>query len=200
MGKRAKGSIDFVEGRVTGWRVRATCNGQRVSFGLCATREEAEGRLAAALQQIAEQESGDREVYFIRRSRDDFIKIGVSMHPEKRMRAIMMAAGVPMTMLGAVRGGFGMERGLHHEFRHLRAVGEWFRPEDDLLRRVYELTGWRPRYTDRLWKAGRYDGLEHTGPAPLPRGKPRADGQHGRDGTDEIARESAAASRGCPGA
>lgn len=128
--------------------------------------------MAAALRQADEAVSGS-EVYFIRRAHDDFIKIGFSRHPERRMRALSLAAGMRMALLGSVAGGHGLEQALHARFEHLRTVGEWFRPDDDLLVEIHALTGWRPRYTDRLWKEGRYSGLAApTQPAPSPADNP----------------------------
>ncbi len=77
-------------------------------------------------------------VYFV--ERDGFIKIGTTTNLSSRLgtlaREILRVEGMaqgPVTLLATLPGGRTEERNLHRRFAHLRAGGEWFRPDDDLL-------------------------------------------------------------------
>jgi hypothetical protein len=70
-------------------------------------------------------------VYFVRR--DDFIKIGTSIQPTKRIRDLEHAAGRKFDSTLVVRGGQAKEKRYHATFRHLRTMGEWFRADPELL-------------------------------------------------------------------
>lgn len=71
-------------------------------------------------------------VYFIQSENKD-IKIGYAGNPRSRLADMQTAHGRPLTLLGAVPGDMTMEKGLHKRFAHLRMMGEWFRPDPELL-------------------------------------------------------------------
>lgn len=71
-------------------------------------------------------------IYFIQSS-DNFIKIGYSANPAKRLASLQTSAAEPLILLGTVTGGRDKEEVLHDRFSHLRISGEWFRPDQELL-------------------------------------------------------------------
>lgn len=71
-------------------------------------------------------------VYFLRRLNDGLIKIGYTTQLEARLSSIRTGAG-PCELLASISGDTEVEREHHERFAHLRADGEWFRPEPDLL-------------------------------------------------------------------
>lgn len=69
-----------------------------------------------------------RSVYYARRG--DVIKIGVSGNPGRRI------ASFKGDVVGVEPGGYDVERLRHHQFRHLRVAGEWFKADPELLRHI----------------------------------------------------------------
>lgn len=85
--------------------------------------------------------AGDSEwVYFIQAGEGGPIKIGVARNPSTRLKALRTGAHAPLTLLGAVQGGYDFEAQLHEEFREQHRHGEWFEPTPALLERIAELT------------------------------------------------------------
>jgi hypothetical protein len=76
-------------------------------------------------------------VYFIERELDHAIKIGFSTEPEKRLRALMTAAG-PCELLHTIPAPMRHESELHARFEAHRIDGEWFRPHPDILRLIMD--------------------------------------------------------------
>lgn len=74
-------------------------------------------------------------VYLIQRELDHAIKIGFSIEPEKRLRALMTAAG-PCELLHTIPASMRHEGELHARFEAHRLDGEWFRPHPDILRLI----------------------------------------------------------------
>jgi hypothetical protein len=71
-------------------------------------------------------------IYFIRKP-DGPIKIGTTIRLSERLQQLALEYGEGLEVLGVAEGSFEVERGLHSRFRHLRLVGEWFEPGDDLI-------------------------------------------------------------------
>jgi hypothetical protein len=73
-------------------------------------------------------------VYYLRR-RDGFIKIGRTISPGSRKKALEIGSG-PLELLAVEKGSYSLEAQRHSEFWRDRAEGEWFRPSDALLEHV----------------------------------------------------------------
>ena len=71
-------------------------------------------------------------IYFIK-SPQGPIKIGTTIRLTQRLRALASEHGQGLEVLAVADGSFEVERNLHRRFAHLRKVGEWFEPGDDLL-------------------------------------------------------------------
>lgn len=73
-------------------------------------------------------------VYFVQAGDGGPIKIGwTGGDPKARMRDLQTGNPYPLSMLGHVPGSGADETDLHEQFRHLRMVGEWFKPAPDLV-------------------------------------------------------------------
>lgn len=72
-------------------------------------------------------------IYFIRSSDGKRVKIGTTVSLTARLKSLVAEYGAGLEVLAVVEGSYGEERGLHHRFSHLRLVGEWFEPGDDLM-------------------------------------------------------------------
>ena len=70
-------------------------------------------------------------VYFIQAG--EFIKIGYAADPNKRLLSIKTGSPLPVKIIHFFPGTMKDERSLHSRFSHLRAEGEWFRVEPDLV-------------------------------------------------------------------
>jgi hypothetical protein len=71
-------------------------------------------------------------IYFIR-SPDGPIKIGTTIRLTERLKKLAAEYGEGLEVLAVVEGDRNVEKELHGRFAHLRQVGEWFEPGDDLL-------------------------------------------------------------------
>ena len=69
--------------------------------------------------------------YFVRDG--EFIKIGSSMRPRERIGMLQTGSSRPLEILAVVPMEVADEFATHQRFAHLRARGEWFRAEPDLL-------------------------------------------------------------------
>lgn len=99
-------------------------------------REMREDALSRALQHASEPRSRSTEpgyVYFARFG--DRIKIGFTTNLKQRM------GNIPHDqMIGSVPGTMSDEKRCHAAFEHLRIVGEWFEPGQDLLDFIDEVS------------------------------------------------------------
>jgi hypothetical protein len=75
--------------------------------------------------------------YFIRGP--EGIKIGKSFSPRKRKIELQPGSATELKLLVAVPATTITERSAQSKFRHLRMMGEWFRPEQELLDFIEEL-------------------------------------------------------------
>ena len=71
-------------------------------------------------------------IYFIK-SPTGAIKIGTTIRLSQRLKQLAAEHGPGLEVLAVADGSFEVERALHRRFAHLRQVGEWFEPGDDLM-------------------------------------------------------------------
>ena len=71
-------------------------------------------------------------IYFIK-SPDGPIKIGTTIRLSQRLKQLVAYYGEGLEVLAVVEGNRSVERDLYDRFSHLRTVGEWFEPGDDLV-------------------------------------------------------------------
>lgn len=71
-------------------------------------------------------------IYFIQRPDGGPIKIGKSIQPSVRRKAVEKKRGCVLRCLGVMPGGIPEEGALHRRFSALRLEREWFRPESEL--------------------------------------------------------------------
>lgn len=73
-------------------------------------------------------------VYFIQRGSSGPIKIGKSTgNPKERLRELQISSPERLYLIGFIHG---VERDVHERFATLRISGEWFSPNEDLIRFV----------------------------------------------------------------
>jgi hypothetical protein len=70
-------------------------------------------------------------VYFVQSGRR--IKIGFTENLAARLGALKTSSSYPLKLLGAVRGGFDLERAIHKRLANYRTSGEWFRSSAEVL-------------------------------------------------------------------
>jgi hypothetical protein len=71
-------------------------------------------------------------VYFITTADEQFLKIGVSVDVESRLKNLQTSQPAKLRLVGIIEGDEEVEAKWHRRFRHLRTSGEWFRYADDL--------------------------------------------------------------------
>lgn len=69
--------------------------------------------------------------YFV--CQGDFVKIGATSNPERRINGLQTGFPDPLEVLVVVHSNVISESQGHLRFAHLRASGEWFRAEPELL-------------------------------------------------------------------
>jgi len=65
-------------------------------------------------------------VYFIGEGKDKPVKIGISVSPRNRLKALQTAYPVQLNILGVLSGGTIEESALHSKYSYCRLSGEWF--------------------------------------------------------------------------
>ena len=75
--------------------------------------------------------------YFVRD--EDRIKIGFTIHPNKRMSSLQTGNYRELETIAVVPSYMAEEHETHERFAHLRERGEWFRAEPDLLEFIEDL-------------------------------------------------------------
>lgn len=90
-------------------------------------------------------------VYFLRCG--DFVKIGYSENPKRRLLHLQTATPYDFELIGAHKGSREQEQYLHKTFAHLRHRHEWFRCAlmRMLLRKATLLDRWRARRHPIHW-------------------------------------------------
>lgn len=72
-------------------------------------------------------------IYFIQAEDGGPIKIGTTARLTVRLNELCKEVGDDLRVLAVIDGSYQEENKLHRRFVHLRRVGEWFEPGDDLL-------------------------------------------------------------------
>ena len=85
-----------------------------------------------APQRSTKQRNERSFAYFIESSMTGLIKIGRSVDPESRLRALQTASPDKLTLLKAIPEQVVSESELHERFSHLRRQGEWFEAADEI--------------------------------------------------------------------
>lgn len=75
-------------------------------------------------------------VYFVQGINGGAIKIGYSDNPETRLKALQTGYPDILKILLLVPGTEKTERYFHNKFAEYRLNGEWFRPEQDILKEI----------------------------------------------------------------
>ena len=63
----------------------------------------------------------------------EFVKIGVSREPERRLVKLQADCPMEAKLLGVIEGGYKLEKVLHKRFRKYHARGEWFHMQGPVL-------------------------------------------------------------------
>lgn len=78
-----------------------------------------------------EWDDRERKTYFIEGHHTPLVKIGSSKNPAGRLRDMLVASPVTLSVVAYLPGPC-RERELHHTFRPQRSHGEWFKVNQDL--------------------------------------------------------------------
>lgn len=78
--------------------------------------------------------SGRRWVYFIQATSGGPVKIGTAANVQHRLDGLQTASAEVLQVLGVMEARARLEGELHRRFDGLRMLGEWFRPEPELLK------------------------------------------------------------------
>src|SRR5262245_52125336 len=79
-------------------------------------------------------------LYFIEAVDTEFIKIGRSVNPERRLAQLSTGSPNKLVILGKISGGAALEADLHKRFGLSRAKGEWFKTTRELRDFIKEAT------------------------------------------------------------
>jgi hypothetical protein len=89
---------------------------------------------ASGKGKVSTDTTSQGSVYFVQAGEGGPIKIGwTGGDPKARMRDLQTGNPYPLSMLGHVPGSGADEAELHDRFRHLRMVGEWFKPAPEIV-------------------------------------------------------------------
>lgn len=75
-------------------------------------------------------------VYFLRCG--EFVKVGYSRQPKKRLATLQTATPHDVELLGRLPGTMAQERAVHRCLQHLHHRNEWFRMSDDIIALIRE--------------------------------------------------------------
>lgn len=74
-------------------------------------------------------------IYFIQNTTSLMIKIGYTGgDPAQRLRSLQTGHADRLELLGSIRGDKHLERTLHRKLNKHRVTGEWFRPDDEVMK------------------------------------------------------------------
>ena len=79
------------------------------------------------------------QVYFIQGKKTKNIKIGFSTDPNDRLRQHQTGSGEKLLLLACVEGNQELETQIQKRFDSFRVHGEWFSPNDELIRFIKSL-------------------------------------------------------------
>lgn len=71
-------------------------------------------------------------LYFIEAVGTEYIKIGRSADPDRRLAQLSTGSPTELKIIGRLGGGAEVEKELHAQFDHLRERGEWFKATPEL--------------------------------------------------------------------
>lgn len=84
--------------------------------------------------------SDQGQVYFIACTETNRVKIGFTRgDPIARLRALQTGSAGQLRLMCARPGTPEMERDLHHRFRECNIHGEWFQPNDELVKHMLSI-------------------------------------------------------------
>ena len=76
-------------------------------------------------------------IYFLQETFGEFfIKIGKAKNLSRRHSTLQIANPHKLKLIGYIRGNSETEKKLHNKFQNLKHRGEWFRPDEELLRYI----------------------------------------------------------------
>jgi hypothetical protein len=75
-------------------------------------------------------------IYFLQNETNYAVKIGFARDVKSRIRGLRTASPDRLRLVGAIPGERADEHRLHLELARFRGVGEWFRPEPELIEAV----------------------------------------------------------------
>lgn len=65
-------------------------------------------------------------VYFLENRDTNLIKVGKTVNLRPRINKVSRDVGASLSCIGAIPGGYLLERSIHKDFKSFRVVGEWF--------------------------------------------------------------------------
>jgi len=107
---------------------RFACDGHKTQSGR---------RLAASMsERISRGELRPTHVYFVEAVDSGLIKIGSAMNVEERLQKLQTGSSSALRLRKVVpdTSGFFLERLFHRRWADCRIRGEWFKPDDDMVR------------------------------------------------------------------
>ena len=81
----------------------------------------------------------NKYVYFIGEGKNKPVKIGISMNPQDRLRALQTSNPEPLNILGMFYGWIKEESMLHEKYADYRLNGEWFSWNDGIENEINQL-------------------------------------------------------------
>lgn len=90
--------------------------------------------------QRAEKQRAASFVYFVQAGEAGPIKIGVTHDPASRLRTLQVGNHEPLRMIGLFFGTADAEEALRRRFEAHRVRGEWFSPDEEIVRAAAALT------------------------------------------------------------
>lgn len=103
-----------------------------------------------------------KQLYFIRATESQRIKIGVSRDPEHRLKDLQVGCPEPLQLYYSIPADIFTERETHAFFNDYRLGGEWFTGEEEMIDKINKYVGiyydamakrdgtWEKRQADKL--------------------------------------------------
>lgn len=73
---------------------------------------------------------------YLMEGENGLVKIGFAIDPVERLIQLQRASPMQLKLVLVIPGGRTMEAQLHHEFRHFRSRGEWYRLPQQIIREL----------------------------------------------------------------